>query len=277
MRIIKFTQTTGQLFVDLYVKKLPFLRKLIRVLFRDSIMTVQGENNSPFKFRPSEYPRLFLGLNRFEETNLVNWKILLNPNDIIFDIGANIGLTVQRFYSILNGKCKIYAFEPLPRNIELLKVNVSNLEHDNIKLFYSAVGDFCGEVDFIDNINHGGLSKIKDNIVPDNINVFWREKTQIKVQILTLDSIMKKEKEINFPNFIKIDVEGSAGNVLRGARKLLMKSKPIIYCSIHGSKEHTEVMEELINCNYQGLIINNGSKIRCDLEISKGLFVPIDN
>ena len=37
---------------------------------------------------------------------------LIEPGSTIFDVGANIGLTVDRFWSLLQGKGRIFAFEP---------------------------------------------------------------------------------------------------------------------------------------------------------------------
>lgn len=69
----------------------------------------------------------------FEDEVYWRHNITLNAGDCIFDVGANIGL----FALYISQKCedaKIYAFEPLPPNFELLELNVA-LNRLNVHLF----------------------------------------------------------------------------------------------------------------------------------------------
>ena len=47
------------------------------------------------------------------------------------------------------------------------------------------------------------------------------------------------------PQFLKIDVEGGAGAVLRGARSLIAHHRPTIYLELHGPEEQEAVRELL--------------------------------
>ena len=64
---------------------------------------------------------------------------------MILDVGAHIGFTVERFFSILDGQCHLWAFEPNPRNFELLEYNMRALGSDRVNLINSAVGDRDGK------------------------------------------------------------------------------------------------------------------------------------
>src|SRR4030095_2870708 len=92
------------------------LRKAIRFAFGRRTIAIRGESGVPLRFPPSEYPSLLLGLRAYEPEMKKRWQAILSSSEVIFDIGANIGITAQRFHAILKGKCDIYAFEPLPRN-----------------------------------------------------------------------------------------------------------------------------------------------------------------
>ena len=55
----------------------------------------------------------------------------LNPK-VIFDIGGNIGITAIYLASLFP-KAKIYTFEPLPDNFEILQINIQ--QYQNIEAF----------------------------------------------------------------------------------------------------------------------------------------------
>lgn len=70
----------------------------------------------------------------------------LRPEDIFFDIGANVGS-----YSILSAVCKqscTHSFEPVPETYALLESNKLINKETNWILVNTAVGDCEGELVF---------------------------------------------------------------------------------------------------------------------------------
>ena len=74
----------------------------------------------------------------FENREYLQHGIELKPGNIVFDIGAHIGL----FTLFVNKECdnnvSIFAFEPLPANYQILEKNLSLYglnKRNNIKLF----------------------------------------------------------------------------------------------------------------------------------------------
>lgn len=112
---------------------------LLRIVFRDRRWPLRGESGHRLLFRPSEQPSLLKGIKRFEPDVREEWKVLLAPGDVIFDVGANIGLTVDRFWGLLGGACTIWAFEPLPRNLELLRPNARQLSTTSVSGWITTV------------------------------------------------------------------------------------------------------------------------------------------
>ena len=97
-----------------------------------------------------------------------------NPPSIIFDIGACEGESSIQ-YSRLFPNSKIFAFEPLPSNIELIKSNLSKYGISNVSHFNKALSDRNGLATFhVSNeiTEEGGkfISKIK---------VIWLEVSKI--------------------------------------------------------------------------------------------------
>ena len=53
------------------------------------------------------------------------------------------------------------------------------------------------------------------------------------------------------PDFIKMDVEGEEGRVLRGAAALLDRKTPIICCELHSEEAAREVLDILLARGYR--------------------------
>jgi FkbM family methyltransferase len=249
------------------------LRWLIRQVFRGAIVPLPGEANTVLWSRPSEYPSLLLGPRRIEAEIAREWAVLLRAGEVIFDIGANIGFTVQRFYALLGGRCRIWAFEPMPRNLELLERNVSRLR-GTTTIVRSAVGDRDGSVRLSDNLHHGGLSRLDSlgPILPRDAS-FWKTSNEIDVPILTLDTFMAESSDLR-PSFIKVDVEGAGYLVINGARQVLAQHKPVISCSFHSDEEQYGVLGVLEEHGYGGVVIGLDGTCRwCDLRASTGNYV----
>jgi len=235
----------------------------------------------PLRFPPAEYPSLLCGLNKASPKLRQEWSQLLGEDERILDIGACIGTTVQRFYSILNGRCYIWAFEPIPRNFKLLEINSRALGSDQIYLFNSSVGNYDGETVFADNLDHGGLSRIAATISASRRPSCWSKCTEIKVKMITLDTFLNNHPDV-CPTFVKIDVEGAGALVLRGAKNMLEQYKPVISCEFHSSGEDDEqmgisqIMEET---GYRGIIFSgDGRFCLCATKDSKGTFIhPSDS
>jgi FkbM family methyltransferase len=253
------------------------LRWIIRSVFRDTLIKVRGESATPLWFFPSEYPILLLGPARVERDIGREWSRLLRQDEIIFDIGANIGLTAQRFFALLGGRCRIWAFEPLPRNADLLARNVAALAN-TVQTVRCAVGDRDGTVTLTDNRRHGGLSRLQQvSATSTDDAAFWRDTVNVEVPLITLDSFVATGGGIR-PSFIKLDVEGAAHWALHGAARMLSDCKPVISCSFHSIEERSGVVEVLRGLGYRGVAFDAQSNIKwCDPEESTGNFVhPAD-
>lgn len=153
-------------------------------------------------------------------------------NPIIFDVGANVGQSIERFSSVFKSEeFKIYSFEPIPKLFQILK-NKYDL-NKNIKLFQLALDDKIIKSKFFsykyDRIS--SLIKIDENnkfyksrqIAQKNKD-FSNFKTEIEVQTSTID-YMADEYNIDKIDVLKIDTQGNEDRVLEGSKKLLNLNK----------------------------------------------------
>ena len=65
-----------------------------------------------------------------------------------------------------------------------------------------------------------------------------KTKNQIKVRVIPLDEFVKKEKKIKKVDFIKMDIEGTEFDTLKGAVKTLKRDKPDLIITIYHKGEH---------------------------------------
>jgi FkbM family methyltransferase len=156
---------------------------------------------------------------------------------VILDIGGCEGEDSIK-YSRLFPNAKVYVFEPLPANQDLIKENLNKYNIPNVTLMPFALSDNEGEFDFY--VSSGKPDNVSDEdwdygnkssslLPPDKhkkIFPWVKFEKIIKVPTKTLDLILKKEK-LSHVDFIHMDVQGSELKVLQGAGDALNKIKII--------------------------------------------------
>jgi len=153
----------------------------------------------------------------FEPHMVKLFKALIKSDDIVADVGANIGLTAILFSNLAK---KVYSFEPSPSTYQLLKKNLASSQIYNVEPINIGLGVKKEKltITFAENNRSGGF--VSDKIQPKKGHI-----TEV-IQIDSLDNFSASNGI--FPNFIKIDVEGFEGNVIQGASEVLKESKPIV-------------------------------------------------
>lgn len=75
----------------------------------------------------------------FDQNCYLENYLSLNPDSIIFDIGANIGIFSLFALKACNNKAEIYCFEPIPITFECLKKNLAN--YPNVHLYRKGISN----------------------------------------------------------------------------------------------------------------------------------------
>ena len=152
----------------------------------------------------------------FEPHMVQLFRTLIGKDDVVADIGANIGLTAILFSSLAH---KVFAFEPSSTTYNLLSANISKAGASNVEIINLGLGQKIESltITFASNNRSGGY--VSDKIRPDAGHV-----TE-KIQIDTLDHYFSNKEAV--PSFLKIDVEGFEQNVIKGGRAFLDKNKPV--------------------------------------------------
>lgn len=135
----------------------------------------------------------------------------LKPKTTIMDLGANIGYLTLIIADYIKDDGKIYAIEPDPRNNILLEYNVKANKYKSIEIYKLAISNKNGKSKFCI-ANSSNLSSMTKTKATKDI---------IKVKTKTLTDFFNKK---DFPNFIKMDVEGHECEILNGGYELFKKN-----------------------------------------------------
>jgi len=184
----------------------------------------------------------FTHISDFEE--MLFMLHLLKSNKLFYDVGSNIGT-----WSILASGvvgCNSIAIEPIKETyMQLLKNIEINKINKKVKTYNFALG---GESDLVKmSNNYGALNRVVEN-----------EEAFEFVEIFKLDHIAKKQ----YPNLIKIDVEGYEMEVINGAEETLLSQNieaVIIELNGHSIKygySDTKINNKLLSLGFMPISYN---------------------
>ncbi len=176
--------------------------------------------------------RCWLGFYENEKQQLISREV--RADSVFWDVGANVG-----FYSLLAsglvGSGKVFAFEPVPRNLSFLTKHLALNRITNVEVLAIAVCDRDGDSPF--EVEQTGFMGLLSN------------KGSITVPTATLDSLVEGGKVLP-PDYVKMDIEGGELLALRGANNIFRRYHPLLFLATHGAKVHKECCRLLESWGY---------------------------
>jgi FkbM family methyltransferase len=182
---------------------------------------------------------------------------------IVADVGANIGTFTIPAVKKTGENGKVYAFEPEPVNLRILRKRIKRALCANYQkavcVIPSAITDKQGLINlYTDLIHPANHSIYKENLI--------KHADTKKVKTNTIDNLFF-EKNIRL-DVLKIDVEGAENLVIRGAENTIKKYKPVIISEYWPegvkifNKNPKEYIEKLLSMGYlvDGLKSKEGDK-----------------
>ncbi|GAB3041964.1 FkbM family methyltransferase [Natronobiforma cellulositropha] len=158
------------------------------------------------------------------------------PRAVVFDLGANVGIYALALASSAHER-QVVAVEPSPVALERLRTNVRlNGLESQIRVVPCGVGDARGVA-----TRDGGRPPTRPFYVSSlpELSGFdaasarrfgARVETVLEVPCVRLDDLAS---QLPPPDFVKVDVEGAAPAVLRGARETLERYRPTLFVEVH--------------------------------------------
>ena len=143
----------------------------------------------------------------------------MSSKTIWFDVGANNGSS-SICKAEENPELTVYAFEPVPELVQILKDNTAHL--DNYIVIPKAVSDFNGYASFnvrgVDDWGQGSLSDFTDAV-----DIVWpagalKFTDKINVDVIRLDTFIEANNILAI-DYLHIDAQGNDLKVLRSLGK----------------------------------------------------------
>ncbi len=184
---------------------------------------------------------LLYGTFELAELNFV--AQYLNAGDKAMDIGANVGIFSVVMGATVGHIGAVFAFEPVALNAARLEKNLRKNALDNVKVFPIALGAVEGQMH---------LHMATDPAYPSlqEVQGGFASGSEVLVQVRTLDKVWE---ELGCPDvaLVKIDVEGSEADVLRGASRFLSTCRPMLLVEANSVKDLDVLRDQLCGLGYR--------------------------
>jgi FkbM family methyltransferase len=140
----------------------------------------------------------------------------VRPGATVLDLGANIGYFSLVAAEKAGAQGSVYAFEPGPENLEVLKRNIEINGFANIRVVPKAVGEESKTV----MLHLAADSDQHSLFVPPMVGT----KGTIAVECIALDDFLDGVT----PDVVKMDIEGNELRALDGMRETVAMSKSLV-------------------------------------------------
>jgi len=147
---------------------------------------------------------------------------VIKPKDVIWDIGANVGLFAFTASHFAGSAGQVYAFEPDITLVQLMRRSAAEMPAGNapVHLVAVAISDQVGLAEF----RIAKRRAANSLLVGSSLVTGGLVETQI-VPVFSIDALLD---QLPAPRVVKIDVEAAENLVFKGAERLLRDVKPII-------------------------------------------------
>jgi FkbM family methyltransferase len=166
-------------------------------------------------------------------------KIRVSPNDVVYDLGANIG-AFTKWATFSNPKA-VYSFEPTP---SLYKDLLKTFEQDsNVHILDLAITDQKKSINFYSFTENTG-----NTIIETPMETIIQEKFHglIEVQGINLEEYVI-ENMLPLPTLLKIDIEGSEYDFMEHTSDAFFSNATQIIVEFHHNVDGNGKIEKINN------------------------------
>lgn len=184
----------------------------------------------------------FLGIYEPDVTQKV--IELTKDSKVCIDVGCHVGYISLAMLKGMGLSGKLICIDPIEEDIEMVNKTLKKNNASDFKTLAIGLGDENKSMS-AGVYTDSGMARFSDNKFTSEVPPHIQSTFEIK----TMDTVCK---ELNITNvdFIKIDVEGYEYKVLKGAKELLLGSKPKLLIELHGKSTGEEVVRYLEDLSY---------------------------
>ena len=151
----------------------------------------------------------------------------LKPDDVVLDIGAQVGMLTSQVSHKVGPLGSVLSFEPDPENYAVLSSLVARNRLDNVRLCHWGLSDREGQIAFRRPVGSWGSFMNGQSRKALDTGFRATDFIEFTVRCLRLDDVMEK-LTLGRVDLIKLDVDGPEVGVLMAATDTLKRFRPVV-------------------------------------------------
>ena len=179
----------------------------------------------------------------FSEQEAAIFEHLIRPGNVVVEAGANIGSHTVALARFVGPNGRVVAFEPQTILFQNLCANVALNGFTNVETVHAAVGNIAERLE-LPKIDYDKPGLFGANAIGGDAS--GGTDCGGVVSCVRLDDCLHLDR----CNLIKIDVEGMELDVLKGARGLIDKFKPVLYVENDRRDKSEALIDYILNLDY---------------------------
>jgi FkbM family methyltransferase len=190
---------------------------------------------------PDDYFQCMMFYGRYAPEILELLGHYCGPGDVAVDAGAHIGYLSIHLAHIVTPTGHVYSFEPDPRAYATMVRSAEENRMPQVDPFPVALSARRGNMEFYLSPQLGWSTAAGQSHLSDL--------RAITVETIPLDDLVESGKVLQPIRLVKLDVEGFEGEVLRGMRRILTRSRPILLVEVNAPmlRAHGDSSTSLLN------------------------------
>lgn len=146
---------------------------------------------------------------------------LISPNDVVIEVGANVGYYTVAMGVMVGSGGRVHSFEANPRLAGMVdrSVYINGLK-DRVTVHAKAVLDAAGSIRFERSRKRSGWGHVTQ----------WTQQAFDDSEVLEVEATTLDSLALARVNLIRLDAEGSEAFILRGAAAVLAANPDIVIC-----------------------------------------------
>jgi len=166
------------------------------------------------------------GARAYEARYVEALRLCVEPGDVVFDVGANIGFYAILFSRWVGSAGRVFAYEPDPDNVRLLRKNLDANRCASCVVRPMALGATCGVSTFSRDVVTGQTGHTGTGPTYGELQFRTGKEIPIEVRLRTLDAEIDRAAAV--PDVVKLDAEGAEYEILSGGMRALREHRPLI-------------------------------------------------